>query len=86
MKWLEVLPKWPESCVCFDIKGSREVAAKFCDSLELISIVANLGDSRTILNCPSVTTHSQLSDDQLASIGLKPGTIRLSVDWKILTI
>ena len=64
---------------CFDIKGTREVAAKFCDSLEMISIVANLGDSRTILNCPSVTTHSQLSDEQLAAIGLKPGTIRLSV-------
>jgi O-acetylhomoserine (thiol)-lyase len=72
-------PNGQSPVYCFDIKGSREVAAKFCDSLELISIVANLGDSRTILNCPSVTTHSQLSDDQLASIGLKPGTIRLSV-------
>lgn len=75
----EYFPNGQSPVYCFDIKGTREVAAKFCDSLEMISIVANLGDSRTILNCPSVTTHSQLSDEQLAGIGLKPGTIRISI-------
>lgn len=72
-------PKGQSPVFCFDIKGTRETAAKFCDSLELASIVANLGDSRTIVNCPAATTHSQLSDDKLAEIGLKPGTIRISV-------
>lgn len=72
-------PKGQSSVYCFDIKGSREIAAKFCDSLQLISIVTNLGDSRTLVSCPAATTHSQVPDDQLASIGLKPGTIRISV-------
>jgi O-acetylhomoserine (thiol)-lyase len=72
-------PKGQSPVYCFDIKGSREVAAKFCDSLQMISIVSNLGDSRTIVSCPAATTHSQVPDDQLASIGLKPGTIRISV-------
>lgn len=72
-------PKGQSPVFCFEIKGSREVAAKFCDSLEIISIVANLGDSRTIVSCPAATTHSQVPDEKLAEIGLKPGTIRISV-------
>jgi len=72
-------PKGQSPVFCFDIKGTRENAAKFCDSLELITIVSNLGDSRTIVSCPAATTHSQVPDEQLAEIGLKPGTIRISV-------
>lgn len=73
------LPKGQSSMYCFDIKGSRERAAKFCDSLKLINIVTNLGDSRTIVSCPAATTHSQVPDAELAKMGIKPGTIRISV-------
>jgi O-acetylhomoserine/O-acetylserine sulfhydrylase-like pyridoxal-dependent enzyme len=72
-------PNGQSPVYCFDIKGTRETAAKFCDSLRLVSIVSNLGDSRTLVNCPSATTHSQVPDDQLAAMGIKPGTIRISV-------
>jgi O-acetylhomoserine (thiol)-lyase len=72
-------PKGQSPVYCFDIKGTRETAAKFCDSLKLISIVTNLGDSRTIVSCPAATTHSQVPDDKLSEIGLRPGTIRISV-------
>jgi O-acetylhomoserine (thiol)-lyase len=76
---LKYFPNGQSPVYCFDIKGTRETAAKFCDSLKLISIVSNLGDSRTIVSCPAATTHSQVPDAQLAEIGLKPGTIRISV-------
>ncbi len=73
------LPNGASSMYCFDIKGSRERAAKFCDSLKMINIVTNLGDSRTIVSCPAATTHSQVPDEELRKIGIRPGTIRLSV-------
>ena len=76
---MKYFPKGQGSVYCFDIKGTREQAAKFCDSLELVSIVTNLGDSRTLVSCPAATTHSQVPDDELADIGIKPGTIRISV-------
>ena len=72
-------PKGCGATFTFDIKGGREECARFCDSLEMIQIMANLGDSVSMCVCPSVTTHSQLSDDQLKASGLSPGTIRLSV-------
>jgi O-acetylhomoserine (thiol)-lyase len=63
----------------FDIKGGKEDAARFCDNLELIQIITNLGDSITLCSCPAATTHSQLSKEQLKAAGLSPGTVRLSV-------
>lgn len=72
-------PLGVSSVFSFDLKGGRELAARFCDSLELLSIVANLGDARTIVNCPALTTHSQVSDEELRAIGVSPGTIRISV-------
>jgi O-acetylhomoserine (thiol)-lyase len=73
------LPKGQSSMFTFEINGGREEAAKFCDSLKMISIVTNLGDVRTIVSCPAATTHSQLSDAQLSEAGILPGTIRVSV-------
>lgn len=73
---------FPRGCgavYTFDVKGTTEQAARFCDSLELIHIVTNLGDSSTICSCPAATTHSQLSEEQLKAAGIAPGTIRLSV-------
>ncbi len=73
------VPRGGSSVFTFDIDGDREAAARFCDAVKMISIVTNLGDARTILSCPAATTHSQLSDEKLHSIGIEPGTIRLSV-------
>lgn len=76
---MKYFPKGQSSVYCFDIKGSRESAAKFCDNLKLLSIVTNLGDSRTLVSCPAATTHSQVPDNKLDEIGIRPGTIRISV-------
>lgn len=56
-----------------------EVAQKICDSLELFAIVANIGDSKSLVIHPASTTHSQLSEKELQSAGVTPCTIRLSI-------
>lgn len=63
----------------FEIKGGREAGARFCDNLKLLRIVANLGDSRSMVSHPATTTHSQLSDEQLLAAGISATTIRLSI-------
>ncbi len=65
--------------VVFGIDGGREAGAKFIDSLELFSHVANVGDAKSLAIHPSSTTHSQLSDDQQSSAGIPPGMVRLSI-------
>lgn len=63
----------------FEIKGGKEKAKKFVDSLTLTSHLANVGDAKTLIIQPSATTHQQLSDaDQLAA-GVTPGSLRVSV-------
>ncbi len=62
----------------FEIKGGIEPAKKFIDALQLISHVANVGDSKTLAIHPASTTHEQLSaEDQLRS-GVTPGLVRIS--------
>lgn len=73
------LPKGCGSVFTFGLKGGRDVGAKFIDSLELVSHMANVGDVRTIVTHPATTTHSQLSDEQLVEAGITPETVRLSV-------
>ena len=63
----------------FEIRGGRAAGAKFIDSLDLVSRVANLGDSRTLVSHPATTTHSQLSAEELREGGIGEGTVRLSV-------
>ncbi|MBD3750348.1 MAG: aminotransferase class I/II-fold pyridoxal phosphate-dependent enzyme [Sphingobacteriales bacterium] len=65
--------------VTFVVKGGFDRAKKFLDALEMILISSNLGDSRTIATHPASTTHSKLSEQERAQIGIYPGTIRLSV-------
>lgn len=65
--------------VTFIIKGGMERAMRFMDSLEMISLSSNLGDTRTIATHPTSTTHSKLTDDERARIGIFPGSIRVSV-------
>lgn len=63
----------------FGVKGGREAGAKFIDSLQLFSHVANVGDTRSLAIHPASTTHSQLSDDEQRAAGVSPDFIRLSI-------
>lgn len=65
--------------VCFELKGGLQSGIRFLDSLELLSLTANLGDSRSIASHPASTTHAKLSDEEKASVGITPGLIRISV-------
>ena len=65
--------------VAFGIKGGREAAQKFMDSLELASVVTHVADLRTCVLHPASTTHRQLSDQQLQEAGVPADLIRLSV-------
>nr|WP_068890990.1 aminotransferase class I/II-fold pyridoxal phosphate-dependent enzyme [Pedobacter panaciterrae] len=65
--------------VTFTIKGGYEKVKSFLDSLKMILITSNLGDSRTIATHPASTTHSKLNENERSQLGITPGTIRISV-------
>jgi O-succinylhomoserine sulfhydrylase len=65
--------------VSFEIKGGLEAGRKFINSIELCSLSANLGDSRSIITHPSSTTHSKLSEEEQQAVGITSVMIRLSV-------
>ncbi len=65
--------------VTFEIKGGIDQGRKFLNSLKMISHTPNLGDTRTIAIHPASTTHSKLTDDERAAVGITPGLIRISV-------
>ncbi len=65
--------------VTFVIKGGFERAKRFLDALEMFLITSNLGDSRSIATHPASTTHSKLTEEERAQIGIFPGSIRLSI-------
>jgi O-succinylhomoserine sulfhydrylase len=65
--------------LCFEIKGGLAAGRKFLDSLEMLSVTANLGDTRSIASHPASTTHSRLTDAERLSVGITPGLIRISV-------
>lgn len=62
----------------FVIKGEKEQATKFVDSLNLVSHLANVGDAKTLIIQPSATTHQQLSDEEQLSAGVLPNLLRIS--------
>lgn len=64
--------------LCFEVKGGLEAGRKFLDALNMLSVTANLGDSRSIASHPASTTHSKLTDEQRAAVGITPGLIRIS--------
>ena len=70
-----------DSCgvIAFGLKGDRETAIKWMDSLEMINIVTHVADARTCVLHPASHTHRQLSDEQLREAGVAPDLIRLSV-------
>ncbi|HFK5552035.1 O-acetylhomoserine aminocarboxypropyltransferase/cysteine synthase family protein [Elizabethkingia anophelis] len=63
----------------FEVKGGKEAAIKLINALKLASHLANVGDAKTLVINPASTTHEQLSDEQQAAAGIKPGQIRVSV-------
>ena len=73
------LPKGPGSIFTFGIKGGVEAGKKFIDSLELFSLVANVGDAKSLVIHPASTTHAQLSESEQAAAGVLPEQIRLSI-------
>jgi len=64
--------------VTFEIKGGIESGRKFLNSLKMISLTANLGDTRTIATHPASTTHSKLKEEERLAVGITPGLIRIS--------
>ena len=73
------LPNGSCGVISFGIKGGREEAAKFMDSLRLAAIVTHVADTRTCVLHPASTTHRQMNDDELVAAGVSPDLIRLSV-------
>jgi len=64
---------------CFELKGGLEAGRKFLDGLQMLSLTANLGDTRSIASHPASTTHAKLTDEERAAVGITPGLIRISV-------
>lgn len=72
-------PNGGASIFTFDIKGGQEEAWKFIDNLKIFSLLANVADVKSLVIHPASTTHSQLTDEELLSTGIRPNTIRLSI-------
>ena len=76
---LKYLPNGSCGVMCFGLKGDRETAIKFMDSLKMIAIVTHVADARSCVLHPASHTHRQLSEEQLREAGIAPDLIRLSV-------
>lgn len=75
----QYFPKGGISIFTFDIRGSEEDARKFIDSLSIFSLLANVADLKSLVIHPATTTHSQLTDEEKQSQGIRGTTIRLSI-------
>ncbi|WP_026752322.1 PLP-dependent aspartate aminotransferase family protein [Sediminibacterium sp. C3] len=65
--------------ICFELKGGIEAGRKFLDRLQMLSLTANLGDTRSIASHPASTTHAKLSEAERQAVNITPGLIRISV-------
>ncbi len=65
--------------VCFELKGGLESGIRFLNNLEMLTLTANLGDSRSIASHPASTTHSKLTEEERLKVNITPGLIRVSV-------
>ena len=72
-------PNGGASIFTFEIKGGQKEAHAFIDHLEILSLLANVADVKSLVIHPATTTHSQLTAEELADQGIKPNTIRLSI-------
>ena len=73
------LPKGASGILSFGLKGGREAGERFLDALQLVLRLVNIGDVRTLATHPASTTHRQLSPEELASAGVSPELVRLSI-------
>lgn len=72
-------PNGGGSIFTFEVKGGAEKARKFCESLELFSLLANVADVKSLVIHPASTTHSQMTEEELEAGGITPSTVRLSI-------
>lgn len=72
-------PNGGGSIFTFEIKGGQEEAFRFIDNLKIFSLLANVADVKSLVIHPATTTHSQLTDEELADVGISRSTIRLSI-------
>jgi O-acetylhomoserine (thiol)-lyase len=72
-------PKGAGSIFTFELKGSADEARRFTEKLKLFSLLANVADAKSLVIHPASTTHSQLSERELAEQGIRPNTVRLSI-------
>lgn len=86
--WLESHPQYAIAkkqmkngggIVCFDLKGGLESGRKFLNNLKMLSVTANLGDTKSIASHPASTTHAKLSETERSKVNITPGLIRISV-------
>jgi O-succinylhomoserine sulfhydrylase len=64
---------------CFELKGGLASGKKFLDALKMLSLTANLGDTRSIASHPASTTHAKLTEQERLAVNITPGLIRISV-------
>ncbi len=76
---MKYMPKGACGVISVGIKGGREAACKFLDSLRLLNIVVHVADARSCALHPASTTHRQLTDAQLEACGVRPEQVRLSI-------
>ena len=72
-------PEGGASIFTFDIKGGQDAAFKFIDNLSIFSLLANVADVKSLVIHPATTTHSQLTEEELAAQDIRPNTVRLSI-------
>lgn len=65
--------------ICFELKGGLEAGKKFLNKLKMLSLTANLGDTRSIASHPASTTHAKLTEEERQAVHITPGLIRISV-------
>ncbi len=65
--------------LCFELKGGLEAGRRFLNALEMLSMTANLGDTRSIASHPASTTHSKLTEEERLAANITPGLVRISV-------
>ncbi len=65
--------------VSFEVKGGQEQAWQLIDTVDIFSITANLGDTKSTITHPATTTHNRLTDEQREAFGIRPNLVRLSI-------
>ncbi|MES1226265.1 MAG: PLP-dependent transferase, partial [Bacteroidota bacterium] len=64
--------------VCFELKGGLEAGRSFLNKLKMLSLTANLGDTKSIASHPASTTHAKLTEEERMAVNITPGLIRIS--------